>query len=135
MPSGATGETRDGPPLPAPATILRRCRCLDCHLLDRNGGGCDVPGRNDAPNKWHYCAGYDGPPISRDVLVFRHERQPSRLNEDQADAWRERVAICTVDGGLSEADAEAVAAKEVVQDAHVGPRAASVAAGEGRAEA
>jgi len=106
---------------PTSATILRRCRCLDCRLLDRNDGGCDVPGRNDTPDEWHYCAGYDGPQISRDVLVFRHERQPACLNEDQADAWRERVAICTVDGGLTEVEAEAIAAKEIAQDAPVRP--------------
>jgi hypothetical protein len=31
------------------------------------------------------------------------------LDDDQLDAWAERVAICTIDGGLSDAAAEAVA--------------------------
>jgi hypothetical protein len=58
------------------------------------------------------------------------------LNDDQLDAWNERVAICMVDGGLGQEEAEAVAWREIeghqVQpvDAHARPRAASVAAGE-----
>jgi hypothetical protein len=32
-----------------------------------------------------------------------------RLDDDRLDAWAERVAICTIDGGLSDAAAEAVA--------------------------
>ena len=58
------------------------------------------------------------------------------LDDDQLDAWNERVAICMVDGGLGQEEAEAVAWHEIegqqVQpvDAHVGPRAVSVAAGE-----
>jgi hypothetical protein len=35
------------------------------------------------------------------------------LDDDQLDAWAERVAICTIDGGLSEADAEEVAWREI----------------------
>ena len=66
-----TSQTSHVGPPTGPATVLRHCRCLDCRLLDRNDGGCDVPGRNDAPDEWHYCAGYDGPQISRDVLVWR----------------------------------------------------------------
>ena len=110
---------------PTRVTVLRHCRCLDCRRLDRNEGGCEIPGRNDAPGKWGFCAGYDGPPISRDVLVFRHERQPTRLDEDEADAWQERVAICMVDGGLDEAQAAVVAWRQIeaARDAHVGPRA------------
>ena len=32
-----------------------------------------------------------------------------RLDDDRLDAWSERVAICTIDGGLSDTAAEAVA--------------------------
>ena len=35
------------------------------------------------------------------------------LAQDQRDEWNERVAICMVDGGLSEDEAEAVAWREV----------------------
>jgi hypothetical protein len=58
------------------------------------------------------------------------------LDDDQLDAWNERVAICMVDGGLGQEEAEALAWREIEGqqaqpvDAHVGPRAASVAAGE-----
>jgi len=58
------------------------------------------------------------------------------LDDDQLDAWNERVAICMFDGGLGQEEAEAVAWHEIeghpVQpvDADVGPRAARAAAGE-----
>jgi len=57
------------------------------------------------------------------------------LTQDQRDAWDERVAICMVDGGLSQEEAEALAWREVEGqqglpvDAHVGPRAAAVPEG------
>jgi len=35
------------------------------------------------------------------------------LDDNHRDAWEERVAICTIDGGLSEADAEEVAWREM----------------------
>lgn len=35
------------------------------------------------------------------------------LDDNHRDAWEERVAICTVDGGLSETDAEEVAWRHV----------------------
>ena len=35
------------------------------------------------------------------------------LDEDQRDAWQERVAICVIDSGLSETEAEAVAWREI----------------------
>jgi len=35
------------------------------------------------------------------------------LNDDQRDAWQERVAICTIDGGLSEEEAESIAWAEI----------------------
>jgi hypothetical protein len=71
---------------PAPATILRHCRCSDCLNFSRVGGEyfcsqhigstrvvwatgervCDSP-----PDTWHYCALYRGPRVSKDVLVWR----------------------------------------------------------------
>jgi hypothetical protein len=72
------------PPSPQ-VTILRHCRCLDCRkfyraegeFFCRDGVGgtgtvlgtgerrCDPP-----PEAWHYCAGYDGPQVSRDVWAW-----------------------------------------------------------------
>ena len=62
-------------------------------------------------------------------------RDLTRLDDDQLDAWSERVAICVIDGGLSEAEAEAVAWREIeaAQDAHVGAGAATGAASVGSA--
>lgn len=68
-------------------------------------------------------------------LVMRAVRLAG-LTQDQRDAWDERVAICMVDGGLSQEEAEAIAWREVEGqhaqpvDAHVGPRAAGVTTGE-----
>jgi len=68
-------------------------------------------------------------------LVVRAVRLAG-LDEEQRYAWDERVAICMVDGGLSQEEAEAIAWREVEgqaaqpMDAHVGPGAANVAAGE-----
>lgn len=47
-------------------------------------------------------------------LVLRAVRLAG-LMQDQRDAWDERVAICVVDGGLSEAEAETVAWREVAR--------------------
>ena len=71
------------------------------------------------------------------VLAGDRDARLMALDDDQLDAWNERVAICTVDGGMSQEEAEAIAWDEVqaVQNAHAGPRAATVAEGEGRAEA
>ncbi len=69
-------------------TILKHCRCIDCRKFFKTGkvegeyccrdgiGGtkvvwgtgeriCDPP-----PEAWHYCAGYHGPQISKDVWVW-----------------------------------------------------------------
>ncbi len=40
-------------------------------------------------------------------------RDVSRLNQDELDTWHERVAICVVDGRLTEAEAEAIAWRQV----------------------
>ena len=42
------------------------------------------------------------------VRAIRLDRLAT-LDDNHRDAWEERVAICTIDGGLSEADAEEVA--------------------------
>ena len=74
---------------PAPATLLRHCRCTDCHHWDDEQGLCDVlplrryvPASHPAlaafptragtvqPDAWHYCARYQGPQVSRDVWVW-----------------------------------------------------------------
>jgi hypothetical protein len=73
-------ESHSAPPLNV--TLLKHCRCMDCHNFSRVGedyvctediggtkvrwwGGqheCDPP-----PAAWHYCTCYDGPQISTDV--------------------------------------------------------------------
>lgn len=54
------------------------------------------------------------------------------LDDDQLDAWQERVALCTVDGGLPDKEAEAIAWRQIdaAQDAHAGTEAASMAGDE-----
>jgi hypothetical protein len=62
--------------------------------------------------------------VTADVVdrVRRHKAEVVRavrldrlaaLDGNHRDAWKERVAICTIDGGLSEADAEEVAWREM----------------------
>jgi hypothetical protein len=46
------------------------------------------------------------------VRAIRLDRLAA-LDDNHRDAWAERVAICTIDGGLSEADAEEVAWREI----------------------
>jgi len=78
--------------------------------------------------------------LPQQVSVRDRDARLLALNDDQLDAWNERVAICMVDGGLSQEEAEAVAWREVEGqhaqpvDAHVGPRAAEVVKGEGSVE-
>ena len=70
---------------PRNVTLLRHCRCQDCLKFSHAGstyfcrdyiGGtaivwatgerfCDPP-----PDAWHYCAGYNGPQVSKDVWVW-----------------------------------------------------------------
>ena len=71
-------------------TILRHCRCIDCRKFFRNAAGtcfcrdyiggtkivwatgkrvCDPP-----PEAWRYCAGYDGPQISKDIFVWKYQQ-------------------------------------------------------------
>ena len=86
-------------PPPAPATILRHCRCADCLNFWQVGGEyfcseyiggmsvvwatgqrfCDPP-----PDAWHYCARYRGPQVSRDVWVWpkRGRNGPRRAGGD-----------------------------------------------------
>ena len=80
-----SSDSRDSATVPEPAVILRHCRCADCLNFSRVGGeyfcseyiggtaivwatgrrSCDPP-----PDTWHYCAGYRGPQISRDVWAW-----------------------------------------------------------------
>ena len=76
---------------PAPATILRHCRCQDCRRWDETAGQCEARGlvryipKADyhpamqpfwsdlgmiRPEQWHYCADYHGPQISMDVWAW-----------------------------------------------------------------
>jgi hypothetical protein len=52
-----------------------------------------------------------GRPNDRDARLMA-------LDDDTLDAWNERVAICMVDGGLSQAEAEAVAWRQVDETGH-----------------
>jgi hypothetical protein len=72
-------------------TVLRHCRCLDCRKLyraegeffcrDGIGGTATVLGTGERicdppPEAWHYCAGYHGPQISKDLWLWpRRSRQ------------------------------------------------------------
>jgi hypothetical protein len=58
------------------------------------------------------------------------------LDDDQLDAWQERMAMCTVDGGLSDEEGEAIAWQQIdaALAAHVGAGDASVAGSEARAQ-
>jgi len=83
-------ESHSRPPAPASnVTILRHCRCRDCRKFSKVGseyfcqdhiGGtavvwatgervCDPP-----PDAWHYCAGYGGPLVSKDVWTWPRAR-------------------------------------------------------------
>ena len=83
----AIAVNRENPVTPGNAvTLLRHCRCIDCRKFTQDAVGeyfcedyiggtaivwgtgrrvCDPP-----PDAWHYCAGYDGPQISKDVFVW-----------------------------------------------------------------
>ena len=65
--------------------------------------------------------------LGRDIRLFL-------LDDDPLDAWQERMAMCTVDGGLSDEEAKAVAWRQMdaALAAHVGAGAASVAGSEAR---
>jgi len=68
-PDSADSQGRMPRPCPARSvTILRHCRCVDCRLWTL--GRCPL-GTDDA-NRWLYCAEYNGPRTSRDVLVWPH---------------------------------------------------------------
>ena len=80
--------------LPPAATILRLCRCMDCLIWDKRYDMCreylfrrHMPREEYHPSmqrfwtnvgtvkmdQWRYCASYDGPRISSEVLVWpRH---------------------------------------------------------------
>ncbi len=84
-------------PPPAPATVLKNCRCRDCRRWDDAVGQCEVSGlvryvpREDyeplvrqfwsdlgmiRPQQWHYCADYRGPQISKDVVWSKQPVPP-----------------------------------------------------------
>ena len=51
--------------------------------------------------------------LPQQVSVSDLDARLSALDDNQLDAWNERIAICMVDGGLSQEEAEAVAWREV----------------------
>lgn len=80
----STSRTSSDAP-PATVILLRHCRCVDCrkfsewygdYLCADGIGGTKViwaTGRRvcePVPDAWHYCAGYHGPQISKDVWVW-----------------------------------------------------------------
>jgi hypothetical protein len=80
------------------------------------------------------------PPAARQGsrCVLDRDSRLYLLDDDQLDAWQERMAMCTVDGGLGDEEAEAIAwrqidAAEAAQVAHVGTGAADIAKSEARA--
>ena len=95
-----TTATLVAPPA-ARVTILRHCRCVDCRKLFRDTRGecfcrdfrggtatvwatgrryCDPP-----PEVWHYCAGYDGPQISKDVWVWHYGEESHARTDSGSD--------------------------------------------------
>jgi len=70
-------------------TLLRHCRCTDC-LRSRVPAGSELacplpPVCRPAPAKWHYCAAYHGPQISRDVWAWPRLR-PAEVAEVSGEA-------------------------------------------------
>ena len=66
--------------------ILKHCRCMDCRKFSQINGECfcseDIGGTkvtwatgkrecDPPPEAWHYCSHYDGPQISKAVLLWR----------------------------------------------------------------
>lgn len=45
--------------------------------------------------------------------VFKKRRKLDRLTEDQRMLWEERVAICMIDGGVSQERAEKIAWEQI----------------------
>jgi hypothetical protein len=57
-------------------------------------------------------------PRARTAAAIQHARRCGQRQQAIAlrDAWAERMAICIIAGGLSEAEAERIAADEVAPD-------------------
>ena len=91
---GATGPVQPPAPLAADASVAPRVGA-DLYAFRQAPAACQPAPREDI--------GQHG----------RDARLMSLNDDDQLDAWNERVAICMVDGGLSQAEAEAVAWREV----------------------
>jgi hypothetical protein len=53
-------------------------------------------------------------------------KSPPSLTPDQQEVWEERMAICTIDGGLSESEAQAVAWAQLEAEYGVRPTLPSV---------
>jgi len=72
-------------PPPSDVVVLKHCRCMDCrnfskvasnYYCSKHIGGTAVvwgTGKrfcDPLPDAWHYCAGYHGPQVSKDVWVW-----------------------------------------------------------------
>ena len=64
---------------PGRATILKYCRCIDCpHWIEAKRikqyyCRALIP-TAAAPDQWHWCAGYGGPTISKETLVWKYNK-------------------------------------------------------------
>ncbi|MCG3181401.1 MAG: hypothetical protein BIFFINMI_03794 [Phycisphaerae bacterium] len=77
---GDSRHSRAVPPAPPPGrvTVLKHCRCSDC----RSWLACTIPVIDE--QAWHYCTEYNGPQVSRDVLVVHYPAQKKgRMLEGQ----------------------------------------------------
>jgi hypothetical protein len=90
---GAAGSVQPPAPLAAEASVAPRVGA-DLYAFRQAPTACQIAPREDVGQR------------DRNVRLMS-------LDDDQLDAWNERVAICMVDGGLSQAEAEAVAWREV----------------------
>ena len=77
---GINTVKQSGQPVPeiGPVTILKHCRCIDCHhwietriktylcqkLIPVSG----------TPEQWHWCACYRGPQISKEAYVWKYDK-------------------------------------------------------------
>ena len=62
-----------------PVTILKHCRCIDCRhwvearRIKQHYCQALIP-TSAEPDQWHWCAGYAGPEISKETIVWKYNR-------------------------------------------------------------
>ena len=60
-------------------TVLKRCRCNDCphwveaRRIKQHYCRALIPTAAE-PTQWHWCAGYGGPAISKETLVWKYSK-------------------------------------------------------------